>query len=205
MHPLQFRKLVFNVVSAPPAEVADYIVERFSRPSPLRFGPPSIYHVESGEFDWREAYTDVPEKGWRPLVCILWEPQNRVGHTVFMSNSSDGMSFSVSKVSKFSSHLWCHVSIGDHPSLPWKGASFRYYLQETRREIALGNNERGKWDFVETGSPLPFEEPERYNQRLVRDRLNRGTIYRYLAALGYEAEDEDFWRPLSSVKLWQEP
>ena len=45
-----------------------------------------------------------------------------------------------------------------------------------------------KYRFNEEGVPLYFEDPEKYNMRLVRDRLNRQLICEYLDALGIDPE-----------------
>jgi len=204
MHPLQYRKLLFNCVDAPPQEVASFIVERFSKPNPYDSGPPVAYHVEECECSWKDAYTDIPDPVWRPLVCILWEPKSRPGHSVFMSTRSDGMSFSVYKMSKASPHEWIHIGIGDQDSLPYPSATFRYYSQQNRRELAVAKDDRGKWEFVSNGSPCSFEDLSNYRKRSISERLTRDTIFHYLSELNYDVQSEEFWTPISSVKLWQE-
>lgn len=51
-----------------------------------------------------------------------------------------------------------------------------------------------RWDFFQEGSPLGFEQTERYESRLVRDRLTRDMVLDYLEAWGAPVREEAFWR-----------
>jgi hypothetical protein len=43
------------------------------------------------------------------------------------------------------------------------------------------------------GPEQPYEEPERYRRRLIRDRFTREMLLRYLEALGITPEDPDWY------------
>jgi hypothetical protein len=53
----------------------------------------------------------------------------------------------------------------------------------------------GYWTFDTAGQQQPFERPERYAERRIRDRFTPDMLRSYLAALGIRAFDEDFYMP----------
>jgi len=59
------------------------------------------------------------------------------------------------------------------------------------RTIRAGLESR--WTFETSGEVQPFEEPERYAARQIRDRFTRDTLIRYLAALGIDVDRESWW------------
>src|SRR5580704_2075416 len=56
-------------------------------------------------------------------------------------------------------------------------------------------NDGGRWTFDVEGAPLPFEEPEAYKVKRVRDRFPFELLDRYCRALGLRPFDEDFYLP----------
>ncbi len=61
---------------------------------------------------------------------------------------------------------------------------------------ALGaSNDGGHWVFDESGEPFPFEKPERYLARKVRDRFTFDMLKEYLHHLGLSPFDEHFYLP----------
>jgi hypothetical protein len=87
-----------------------------------------------------------------------------------------------------------HIPVGQYPfpstmfSMTAAGGSPRPH-----RSVAAGKYDSGRWEFLENGEPLPFEERGRYTSRLIRDRFDREMLLRYLGALGVRADDPDFW------------
>jgi hypothetical protein len=51
----------------------------------------------------------------------------------------------------------------------------------------------GRWSWHESGEPQPFEDLDRYQARLVRDRLDRALLVRYLSSFGIRADDPSFF------------
>jgi hypothetical protein len=49
----------------------------------------------------------------------------------------------------------------------------------------------GRWQWVESGQPQPFEDLSRYGARRKRDRLDRALLVQYLEAIGIPADDDD--------------
>lgn len=63
----------------------------------------------------------------------------------------------------------------------------------TERAVDATND--GHWVFGAHGAPQPFERPERYAERRIRDRFTPQMLGAYLAALGIRAFDEGFYMP----------
>jgi hypothetical protein len=61
------------------------------------------------------------------------------------------------------------------------------------RTISAGIYDSGRWEFEANGPVQPWEEPERYKARLIRDRLTRELLLTYLGRLGIEADDPSFY------------
>lgn len=53
--------------------------------------------------------------------------------------------------------------------------------------------EDGQWSWHVSGREQPFERPQRYLSRRVRDRLDRGLLVEYLAALAIHVDDPAFF------------
>lgn len=51
----------------------------------------------------------------------------------------------------------------------------------------------GRWSWYESGDVQPFEQPDRYRARRIRDRLDRGLLVAYLAELGIYPDDPNFF------------
>ena len=47
----------------------------------------------------------------------------------------------------------------------------------------------GRWQWYESGEPLPFEDTERYGARIKRNRFDRAMLLTYLTALGIPVDD----------------
>lgn len=57
------------------------------------------------------------------------------------------------------------------------------------RTIDAGKFDSGRWSFRAWGSPQPFEQLDRYEERLVRERFTRTMLLDYLSALGVRPDD----------------
>lgn len=77
---------------------------------------------------------------------------------------------------------------------------FELFAPEAREwlnyERAIGAaNDGGKWVFINEGAVLPFETPERYEARRIKDRFTDDMLEDYCRALGVELFDPDFYGP----------
>jgi hypothetical protein len=61
------------------------------------------------------------------------------------------------------------------------------------RTVTAGIYDEGRWQFEAWGVQQPFEEPAAYSSRLIRERLTRAMLLRYLLALGLDADEPSFY------------
>ncbi|MGB9180917.1 MAG: hypothetical protein WCB68_16920 [Pyrinomonadaceae bacterium] len=61
-------------------------------------------------------------------------------------------------------------------------------------------NDGGKWTFDQGGTPLPFEDIERYRIRDIKRRFDFNILQDYLKELGLSPFDEEFYLPASNNK-----
>ena len=65
----------------------------------------------------------------------------------------------------------------------------------TTRLLRAWINDSERWTWDVSGKVQPFERPERYQARRIRDRLTIETMTEYAAALGLRPFDADFYAP----------
>lgn len=56
-------------------------------------------------------------------------------------------------------------------------------------------NDGGSWTFGANGTPLPFEDVERYQRKEVQERFDSEMLEKYCRALGIDLFDEPFYGP----------
>ena len=76
--------------------------------------------------------------------------------------------------------------------------------QFPRRYIAAHHESR--WEFVDQGEPLPFEEVEQYQARRIKDRLTPEMVERYCSHFGIDLFNPDFYSGRACVfESWVHP
>ena len=76
--------------------------------------------------------------------------------------------------------------------------------QFPRRYIAAHHESR--WEFVDQGDPLPFEEIEQYQARRIKDRLTPEMVERYYSHFGIDLFNPEFYSGRACVfESWVHP
>jgi hypothetical protein len=70
-------------------------------------------------------------------------------------------------------------------------------ISNTVRVVEVAND-GGRWVFVQSGEPFPFEQVEQYQAHRVRDRFTFEMLKDYLRHLGLAPFEEDFYLPPGS-------
>jgi hypothetical protein len=73
-------------------------------------------------------------------------------------------------------------------------------ISNTVRVVEVAND-GGRWVFVQSGEPFPFEQVEQYQARRLRDRFTFEMLKDYLRHLGLAPFEEDFYMPPGS-RAW---
>ena len=68
-----------------------------------------------------------------------------------------------------------------------------YAAGQAQRTVYATCDENHRWLFLQQGTPLDFEELQRYLARRKKDRLNPDIISGYLQKLGYVSLEREFW------------
>ena len=123
---------------------------------------------------------------------ILFAPLSNPNITVFATNQTDGANSMVFNLNRF---LKCEsISL----SFSWGGRWLDIYCMEYWKDGEsvrfVRSMQDPRWDFYEEGSPLWFEEPELYKQRIIKKRMNKEILIKYCNKLGFKVEDVRFWK-----------
>jgi hypothetical protein len=148
----------------------------------------------------RIRFRDPFAGGVHEAVGVLYAPKSAPDTTVLLSNLSDG---------------WQTLAHGLATSTPGRHVSIRSISGEyPLHEMHVWSDGRSircvramkdpRWDFFERGPRLEFEDSELYHERLVRRRLGRATLVRYLNALGWDAAQDGFWESARSARYVEE-
>ena len=204
MTPLKYKTLLFTHIDRSPLEIADLLVDEFNRPHESEWGEKtSTYHFEFGEFNFKDAYVDTPCPCNEPLVAILWQPKNENNSTAMMVNRSDGLAFAVEMMANETNFRWLHIEIADHHSLEFPANRFYFYQGQNQRCITSTRDEN-EWVFIQSGTPLKFEDTSNYKGKPAPNHLTREMIIDYLKHLGVNIVDPNFWAPTEAIRLWQQ-
>ena len=150
-------------------------------------------HWLSGRIDWTPFCEAV--SGAQPLRVAMWSPVNQGEITALVANRSDGLAHTLSVYARTYPRTIFRASIRDSKADPYPGCAFAYYAEMggARREVAAVAEPDG-WKFVQTGQPQSFEELDRYKQPRIRDRVTRELVTSYLAKLGLNVAEDQFWQ-----------
>lgn len=126
---------------------------------------------------------------------ILWQPSNAKGCVLF-GNQGDGfytISNILNQTYKFElTRIALDFDIeNDEPEYGMYHNFHHFYADGRERMVRVMWDDR--WDFYEEGEPMPFEQTERYAERLKRKRLTNEMVLDYAKALGWDLRDPAFW------------
>lgn len=141
----------------------------------------------------------------RHARMILWSPT--ANQTVMSGNQSDGF------------HVICHIlnrrfgydivmisltidldnRISDEEI--YQCRCFYYLGIDDSGERLVRVMQDPRWDFFELGEPLPFEQTEKYTERIKKKRLTNDMILDYVEAMGYDVRNPDFWKSDNAAYL----
>jgi len=66
---------------------------------------------------------------------------------------------------------------------------------------AVSAHIESRWEFLEYGKPLPFEDTERYKtKRKIKDKIDSDLLIQYLSELGIRYDKKDFYNPIDKIK-----
>lgn len=149
------------------------------------------WKITKGDCNQKSIYFPEPPIGTNhPRKFILWEPKEKLGTTIFLSNLSDGwntLSYILSR--KFNIELIEIATSNYEDKNPMY--LFHYMKGETERIVRVMVDE--KWQFYQAGTPFSFEDQESYKKRIIKQRFNYTMIRDYLLNFGWNIDSDKFW------------
>jgi hypothetical protein len=126
------------------------------------------------------------------------------GYTFFTNNRPTAESGRISLISKFLNvpafEVWAFYKTEGKQVNGWGGGMFSKGIGfDFSRTVYLIKDL--KWDFHQRGEPFPFEELERYNEKLARNRFTPDMLERYCQQVGIDFFNEDFYMPSGSEAI----
>ncbi|MCA9674804.1 MAG: hypothetical protein H6709_06670 [Kofleriaceae bacterium] len=129
--------------------------------------------------------------GDRPSVGAFFTSCRRRDGVVMLTNQQDGW-FTLCNV--LARRLdGCHLRLASS-NLPGSQVQ-SLTVWDDRAEIRHVHvlQDDARWDFMQSGTPLPWENVEKYRSRAKRDRLSREMLIGYANALGWPIDADGFW------------
>jgi hypothetical protein len=120
--------------------------------------------------------------------------------TTYLNNGIDGGD-STAAAPYLCTRLGCDCVVATHAPPYGPGhASTQLWMMGPDGEPPLMNvrtlaahAEDGRWSWVTSGPLQPFENPERYTARRIKDRFDRALLVEYLAAMNIRVDDPGFY------------
>src|SRR2546423_1357835 len=134
----------------------------------------------------------VSESDNNAVRVLLWQPLSvSFALTAFITNMGDGwqtvLNFYFGEYQREIMRVRFSDAFAEYPL---------YYfeiLKLPERRIVQVIKDTDKWEFFERGSLMPFENPNYYAKRKIRDRLNNPIIEEYLEKNGIDIKEDNFW------------
>ena len=135
---------------------------------------------------------------------VLWAPSP--AQTAIYGNQSDGFSVLCNILNHRFGYNVTNISLT--LDLDNKINSFDIYLFRLFEFLGQNGKKRlvrvmqdPRWDFYEIGEPFPFEQTEKYKERIKKKRLTNDMILDYAEAMGYDVRNPEFWKSDNATYL----
>ncbi len=129
-------------------------------------------------------------------AILLSEVQSSEGPiNLFVSSVRDGYRSMVVAISKAIPDEVVQFRMSYFPASVGTACFIKSFVAgKSQRSVYVTRDDiSDRWEFFEQGQPLKFEEPELYQARRKKDRLNLTIISSYLKKLGYVSLEREFW------------
>ena len=134
---------------------------------------------------------------------VLWTPQEK--QTVMYGNQGDGFDTLCYVLNLRYGYDVTKICLTLNPENKIDDEiydmRFFYHLGRDRSERLARVMQDPRWDFYEKGEPFPFEQTEKYKERIKKKRLTNDMILDYAEAMGYDVRNPDFWKSDSATYL----
>ena len=146
------------------------------------------------EYDPNEVPFELPVQSINPTIIgfTLWVPKVKQSGCVFMPNHMAGWSSITHILATKYSHQCEKIRVstqnGEYPI-----CEFIHVKCATER-IVRSMKDDPRWEFLDRGPALEFEELENYERRYVKHRFHESLLVKYLYKLGWDLKSDSFWK-----------
>lgn len=191
--------ITFSIINSTLKEIKDLILEKYS--AQIREGK---YNIEYNDVEnIRDFYTDMPLKGSRHLKKVaFYQSILSNKHLIMFSNMEDGW---ITLANYITSLIKCeHTTffITLKPNVYNQNMFINKTLDNER--IVYSMIDSDKWTFYEQGNSVYFEEITNYQKRIIKKRLNSEILIQYCKRIGFNIEDDDFFKSQGSAFFLKE-
>jgi hypothetical protein len=149
------------------------------------------FALEARPLEVSRIYVRRPPRGGAHAIrAVMFEPQSAPKTTAMITNLADGWLTLCNVLAEHVTELQVLARTSIDREYPltdfqvWQDGHSVRYVRSMR--------DNPSWEFYARGTPLGFEEPNRYRARRIRDRLTRDSLVAYLRKLGWDLEDSGF-------------
>lgn len=181
-----FDHLTIICIKATQKQVLEGFVNEFS-PKELQYQWRKNIIVRDSFYHYYEQKT-----GYNTIKCLIYSPKCKPDTTVFYTNLDDGWNHFVEHyLIKHNNWDSYYFSFADAPNILLPSFQMFNYGNGGHRYLLC--QKEAKWIFYQEGNPLPFEDIERYKQRLIKKRVDTQLLLKYMRMAGWDLESDDFW------------
>jgi hypothetical protein len=109
----------------------------------------------------------------------------------------------------------CHLLAREHrqfqiqakstrPGAAWPQNKIDVWGDGERSRVVMAMRDTDAWKFFQKGEPRDFEEVALYERRIIRQRLDRDAIVRYLRRIGWDISKPSFWESTMEATYFEE-
>jgi len=145
---------------------------------------------------YRDLRFDIKPGGAHDGLVRVFTPEMKSSGTVLLCNYEDGWSsliYSISSMQACRGYLF-RSSLGMYP---YHG----FNVIDNGKQIRVANSmlDGDKWAFFQSGEKLSVEDPSRYRQRRIQERIDRTYLRELANSLDWPIHDDLFWKPVGDV------
>ena len=146
---------------------------------------------------------DPPPGAAHFFKVAVFSPRHLSGKSALITNVADGWNSLCHLVASEHQRFQIQViSTTDNADYPQHRIEVWRNGRSTRVVMAMRDTDQ--WIFVEKGEPEDFEETKLYERRLIKNRLDRGIVVRYLQRIGWDVTQLSFWESESEAIYFEE-
>lgn len=165
---------------------------------------PGKYKRVDGPFQIDQVYQIEPSAGAAHLFRLaVYAPTSAPDTSVILTNLADGWHSLSGLVAKELKRPQIQI-VSTQEAAEYPQNLFEYWLDGESARKVMVMRDTDQWVFFEEGVPQEFEETSVYSRKIKKQRLTRDLLLRYLAKLGWDAENSEFWSSSKAAAYFYE-